>query len=99
MLRLPRPPLAASFRLAAVLLLLVGLGRRVADGAEAAASEKLPPIRHVFVLLLENQNAANTFGSRPFAPYLARTLTAQGAFLPNYYGIGHASLDNYVALV
>jgi phosphatidylinositol-3-phosphatase len=59
----------------------------------------LPPIRHVFVLMLENQNAGVTFGNGSPAPYLARTLTAQGAFLPNYYGIGHASLDNYIALV
>src|SRR6185312_12176491 len=84
---------------AAVLMLLAVCGRPAADGARAAPPEKLPPIRHVFVLLLENQNAGDTFGSRPLAPYLAKTLVAQGAFLPNYYGIGHASLDNYVALV
>jgi phosphatidylinositol-3-phosphatase len=84
---------------AAVLMLLAVCGRPAADGARAAPPEKLPPIRHVFVLLLENQNAGDTFGSRPPAPYLAKTLVAQGAFLPNYYGIGHASLDNYVALV
>lgn len=85
--------------LAAVLMLVVVCGRPAADDAWAAVPGKLPPIRHVFVLLLENQNAANTFSSRSRAPYLARTLIAQGAFLPNYYGIGHASLDNYVALV
>ncbi len=84
---------------AAVLMLVVVCGRAAAGDAWAAGPGKLPPVRHVFVLLLENQNAANTFGSRSRAPYLARTLIAQGAFLPNYYGIGHASLDNYVALV
>ncbi len=84
---------------AAVLTLLGVCGRPAAEAAGAAAPESLPPIRHVFVLLLENQNAANTFGARPLAPYLARTLIAEGAFLPNYYGIGHASLGNYVALV
>ena len=52
-----------------------------------------PPIRHVFILMLENQNAANTFAGKPPAPYLAQTLPAQGALVPNYYGIGHASLD------
>ncbi|HEY0766637.1 MAG TPA: alkaline phosphatase family protein, partial [Steroidobacteraceae bacterium] len=30
---------------------------------------------------------------------LARTLPAQGALLTHYYAIGHASLDNYVALL
>lgn len=73
----------------------------MASAAEVQPSgaRGLPPIRHVFVLMLENQNAALTFGSNPPAPYLARALPAQGAFLPNYYGIGHASLGNYVALI
>jgi hypothetical protein len=70
-----------------------------AVGAFGATPAKLPPIRHVFVLMLENENAAVTFGSNPPAPYLARTLPSQGALLTNYYGIGHASLDNYVALI
>src|SRR6202158_1843174 len=59
----------------------------------------LPPIRHVFVLLLENQSYAVTFGQQSAAPYLARTLPAQGALLTRYYAIGHASLGNYVVLV
>jgi hypothetical protein len=49
--------------------------------------------------MLENENAAVTFSSASPAPYLARTLPAQGALLTHYYGIGHASLDNYVALI
>jgi len=48
---------------------------------------------------LENEASAATFGSPQDDPYLARTLPAQGAFLQNYYGVGHNSLDNYVALV
>lgn len=57
------------------------------------------PVRHVFILMLENENAAVTFASDPPSSYLAQTLPAQGALLPNYYGIGHASLDNYIALI
>jgi hypothetical protein len=53
----------------------------------------------VFVIVLENEDAASTFGPASQAPYLAQTLTADGAFVPGYYGIGHASLDNYVAMV
>ena len=49
--------------------------------------------------MLENENAAVTFASDPPSSYLARTLPAQGALLPNYYGIGHASLDNYIAQI
>jgi phospholipase C len=59
----------------------------------------LPPIRHVFILVLENQSFATTFGRNSPAPYLASNLTSKGALLSNYYGIGHWSLDNYVALI
>jgi phosphatidylinositol-3-phosphatase len=79
-------------RLAVVLFLPLTCG--------TPASGVTPPrIRHVFILILENENASVTFGSNPPAPYLAQTLPAQGALLTNYYGIGHASLDNYIALV
>ena len=64
-----------------------------------AARESLPPIRHVFVLLLENQSYGVTFGSHSGAPYLAHTLPDRGALLTHYYAIGHASLGNYIALV
>src|SRR6516162_6604250 len=67
--------------------------------AAAPIREPLPPIRHVFVLLLENQSYHATFGSGSPAPYLARTLPARGALLTHYYAIGHASLGNYIALV
>lgn len=59
----------------------------------------LPPVRHVFVLVLENEDAAAAFGPGSPARYLAKTLKARGAFLPAYHGITHASLGNYVALI
>lgn len=58
-----------------------------------------PPVRHVFILMLENQSFGVTFGKNSPAPYLADELTAKGALLNQYYGIGHFSLDNYVALI
>src|SRR5215471_11704200 len=64
-----------------------------------ATREPLPPIRHVFVLLLENQSYGITFGKDSPAPYLAHALPARGALLTQYYAIGHASLGNYIALV
>src|SRR6266536_3043665 len=57
-------------------------------------------VRAVALVLAPAAHAAQPpFGPSPQAPYLARTLTAGGAFVPGYYGIGHASLDNYVAMV
>jgi hypothetical protein len=58
-----------------------------------------PPIDHVFIIVLENRNYDATFGPGSAGPYLADTLVKQGALLTQYYGIGHASLDNYIAMI
>jgi hypothetical protein len=58
-----------------------------------------PPIPHVFVIVLENKSFDATFGPGSPAPYLSQTLTQQGQLLRQYYAIGHASLDNYIAMV
>src|SRR5581483_1388501 len=52
-----------------------------------------------FVIVLENEGYAATFDNPSADPYLARTLPGEGALLPNYYGIGHVSNDNYIAMV
>lgn len=56
-------------------------------------------IRHVFVIVLENESEPTSFGPSSPARYLARTLVSKGAYLPNYYGTGHYSNDNYIAMV
>ena len=57
------------------------------------------PVRHVFVIVLENEPYQVTFGAQSLAPYLAHELPRQGALLPNYHAIGHYSLDNYIAMI
>ncbi|MFM0647930.1 alkaline phosphatase family protein [Paraburkholderia bryophila] len=56
-------------------------------------------IKHVFVITLENENYATTFGANSKAPYLAQTLASQGAMVQQYYGTGHVSLDNYISMI
>ncbi len=67
--------------------------------AAASTAWRPPPVGHVFVINLENEDAEVTFGAGTAAPYLAKTLRSQGNLLPNYYGIGHNSLDNYIAQI
>ncbi len=81
-----------------VLLLALGLAA-VLSAAPASAQAALPPIGHVFVIVLENESASITFGPGSPAPYLSETLRAQGAYLPNYYATGHQSNDNYIAMI
>jgi len=91
--------------LLAIGLLVAGLIANASGSASPAAravratSPALPPIRHVFVIVLENESVSTTFGPGSPAPYLSQTLTAEGAYLPHYYGIGHDSNDNYIAMI
>jgi hypothetical protein len=73
--------------------------RPAAGSSVTATTSTLPPIRHVFIIVLENESEAVSFGSSTADPYLSSTLKAQGAFVPNYYGVGHSSLDNYIAMI
>ena len=98
-----RPPRAvaviATGSLAAALTVAVALG---GPGAPAAAQVQraavpLTKIHHVWVIELENEGYGATFGDPAADPELARVLAGKGALLRNYYGIGHDSLDNYLA--
>ena len=84
----------AVLRLAGLVTVLIAML------AAAPAHAALPPIKHVFVIWMENKDYAKTFAANnPPAPYLAKTLPTMGALLPEYYAIGHLSLDNYIAVV
>lgn len=67
--------------------------------AEHASAAQLPAITHVFIIVLENRPYDTTFGPNSPAPFLADTMTAQGALLTHYYGTGHFSLDNYISMI
>lgn len=82
------------------LLLLVALAAAaVFAGSTGASPATQPPIKHVFVIVLENESYASTFGDPAADPYLAQTLPSKGALLTQYYGTGHVSNDNYISLV
>ena len=95
----------ATLTIVAVLLLTMLLpGTRVAratsvaSAAHPARGAALPPIRHVFIIVLENQAYENSFGESSPALYL-KALRQQGASLPNYYGTSHMCLGNYLTMI
>jgi phospholipase C len=81
---------------------LVAAGTLAGTGTASAAAtpvlEGVPHFDHVVVLTEENESAATTFAPSSPATYL-KGLRSKGVFLPNYYGVGHVSLDNYIAMV
>jgi phosphatidylinositol-3-phosphatase len=98
--------------LTAALALGVGLGltpSAASPGATAPARPApahptprpsyVPPIKHVFVLNIENKAFNKTWSDTSAAPYLAHHLRMQGVLLNYYYGTAHHSLPNYLAQI
>jgi hypothetical protein len=83
--------------LAALFLVLTGISAAVASPRDDGDS--LPPIKHVWFIILENKSYDATFTGLNDNTYLWKTLPSQGTLLTNYYGTGHFSLDNYISLV
>ena len=82
----------------AALLSFVPLSFNPPAGATVTANG-LPPIKHVWFIILENKSFDATFTGLNNNTYLWKTLPSQGTLLTQYYGTGHFSLDNYVSLV
>ncbi len=60
---------------------------------------KLPPVKHVFLIVLADQAYAQTFGPESPAPYIAHTLEHQGELLVRFYSVAHEELADEVALI
>jgi phospholipase C len=69
------------------------------DSSASPAAAPRPPIKHVFVINLENKGFKKTFGAGSPASYLSKTLRRKGVLLSQYYGTAHHSLPNYLAQV
>src|SRR5262249_43772813 len=81
-----------------------GLGGAGGSGGSSGASSKgvatkLPPVKHVFVIVLSEQPYASVFGPSSGAPYLSRTLEQRGELLVRYDAVAHEQLANGVALI
>ena len=84
------------------LLLLCGsaANAQAPVSAGAAATVTSSPVGHVFVVVLENKDYDVTFGARQSgAVPVADAALSQGQLLTQYHGIGHVSLDNYLAMI
>ncbi len=77
-----------------------GGGGGSSGGGEAGAPPtKLPSVKHVFVVMLDDEPYATAFGPASPARYLTGTLEHKGALLVRYYAVAHEQLANAIALV
>jgi hypothetical protein len=87
----------------ALALLATGLLLTLSNPALAAprsgpASPALG-IKHVFVIVLENEDFEAAYGGGSGNPYLSKQLRSQGALLTQYHGIAHLSNPNYLGMI
>jgi phosphatidylinositol-3-phosphatase len=68
--------------------------------AEAEApAKKLPPLKHVFVIMLSDEPYASVFGPSSTAPYLTGTLLHKGELLAHFDAVAHEELADEAALI
>ncbi len=60
---------------------------------------ELPPVKHVFLIVLGEGGYENTFGKTSTAPYFQKTLPEQGELISNYYAVSQGQLANQIALL
>jgi hypothetical protein len=68
-------------------------------GGGSSSPKKLPSVKHVFVVMLDDEPYATAFGPASPAHYLTGTLEHKGALLVRYYAVAHEQLANGIALL
>ena len=76
-----------------------GAGGKSGEGSAPASGSQLPPIKHVFMIVLSDQGYDAMFGGGSSAPYLSQALPKQGELLPDYYAVTGGELANEIALI
>ena len=66
---------------------------------EKYEEEGLPPVEHVFLIVLGDHGYEEGFGASSQRPYLSQTLPSKGELLSNYYAVTKGDLANEVALL
>jgi hypothetical protein len=59
----------------------------------------LPPVKHVWEIVLSEQGYNQAFAISKGHPYLSTTLRRQGELITDYYGVAQSPLANEIALI
>ncbi len=76
-----------------------GKGSQGSGSRGKSETSTLPPIKHVFVIVLGEQGYEAAFGASSQAPYLASTLRQQGELIGGYFAVASGQLANEIALI
>ena len=65
----------------------------------SGVAPSLPPVKHVFEIVLSGQGYDQSFGTSQGHKYLSSTLRTQGELVANYFGVASSPLANEVAMI
>jgi phosphatidylinositol-3-phosphatase len=68
-------------------------------GSSSGSLLGLPPVKHLFLIMLSDAGFGQTFGPGSPDTYLSKTLPSQGKLLYDYYAVAGSGLANGVALL
>lgn len=90
------PSARFAARLTPILLVTVSMLALTGCGG----GQGVPPLQHVFVVVMENQDYSSLFDSSGHSshPYLNSLVTTKGGLATNYSGVAHPSLPNYIGM-
>ena len=74
-------------------------GEGSSEPAPGTPAKTLPPIKHVFVIMLSDEPYASAFGPSSTAPYLTGTLEHKGELLAHFDSVAHDGLAGAAALI
>jgi hypothetical protein len=74
-----------------------GASSTVRTAPKPAARPAVPRFDHVVEVVLENEGATATFEASGSGTSGLQAVRRMGVYIPHFYGVGHASLDNYIA--
>ena len=84
-----------AISLLAAIPLLAASPQLAAFGSD---NTSIPHFDHVFYIMMENHGDVNIIGNTTDAPFI-NSLAQTYGYDPNYYGVTHVSLPNYVAAI
>ncbi len=76
-----------------------GNGGGGGGGGGGGSSNGLPPIKHVWVIVLGDQGYQNTFAPGSGDHYLSSTLAHQGEVVPYFYAVTQGDLANEIGMI
>jgi hypothetical protein len=74
-------------------------GKTKTSEPESGSAATLPPIKHVFLIVLSDQGFNQTFGPSAPTTYLSKTLVGKGELLDDFYAVTGGELANEIALI